>query len=110
MSLATEIGGQPSALDQLGADAEALRRAFGQGATPAAADALLVARAAGLDWESAARAVALGLADHFGVPLVPVAAPPTPVRGGSRARGWGLSLWVRGGRLFRRTSLEQGGH
>jgi hypothetical protein len=107
MSLATQIGDQPGALDA----AEAVRHAFRQGVTPAAADALVAARAAGLDWETAARAVALGLADHFGVPLLPAAEPRTPGRGGSRGWGWGvLSLRVGGGRLFRRAGLEQGGH
>jgi hypothetical protein len=107
MSLATGTGGQRSALDP----PEAVRRAFGQGVTPTAADALVAARAAGLDWETAARAVALGLADHFGVPLVSAADPRKPGRGGRWTWGWGvLLLRVRGGRLFRRARLEQGGH
>ena len=47
-------------------DSAQLRAAFAGGITTASAEALLRARDTGLDWETATRAVADGLAEHYG--------------------------------------------
>jgi hypothetical protein len=67
-----------------------LRRAFSLGPTTTAADLLIRELDAGLDWETATRAVAEGTAEHFGSPVPGVR--PTQ-ESATRTNRWAAALF-----------------